>query len=470
MQRADIKQESRAFRLFKNSINSEKTLDRYCYSLDKFCEYASLSYDEIVKLDTEELQIKLEDWIMSMKQTGLRRSSIRTHLAGVEKFLDINRKLYYKKVLHSLITKDKDLGGGGKPFTNEDIQKMLSVTNKPRTKSLVLFLSSTGTRPQALVDPILRKKHLVDMQNGCYAVRVYDNSTEGYWAFLTPEARQALDAYFSSRKLNGERITDESPLFVNLAKHAKQTNLTVENMYQMLAKLYRQATIEREKIGNRYDKALTYGFRKRFNTILKINNEVNSNIAEKLMAHKRGLDGSYLTPTREECFKEFIKAIPELTVSDSERLQIQSKIKDEKITKLESEKDKKISTLEEITRQLSERLQKQESMTAEISKIHLKTKETMNRESDPSNPHYPDGGPFDTRLVNLEMKEINDKSMVIFDTEFEERIEVVLRKDKVYCTLDKSSTCKHVLFALGNSNFYQLLKKHDINISLSTVN
>lgn len=160
MQRIDQKQESRSFRLFKNSINSEKTLKRYCYSLGKFCEYICLSHDEIVKLDTEELQTKLEDWIMSMKQTGLRRSSIRTPLAGVEKFLDINRKLYYKKVIHSLITKDKDLGGGGKPFTSEDIQKMLSNTNKLRTKALVLFLSSTGTRPQALVDPILRQTPL----------------------------------------------------------------------------------------------------------------------------------------------------------------------------------------------------------------------------------------------------------------------------------------------------------------------
>lgn len=354
MQRIDQKEESRAFRLFKNSINSEKTLDRYCYSLDKFCEYTNLGYDEIVRLDTEELQTKLEDWIMSMKETGIRRSSIRTPLAGVEKFLDINRKLYYKKVIHALITKDKDLGGGGKPFTNEDVQKMLSATNKPRTKALVLFLSSTGTRPQALVDPILRKKHLVEMPNGCYAVRVYDNSTEGYWAFLTPEARKALDAYLSSRKLNGEKITDDSPLFVNFAKHAKQANLTVENMYEMLSKLYRQAAIEREKIGNRYDKALTYGFRKRFNTILKINNEVNSNIAEKLMAHKRGLDGTYLTPTREECFAEFVKAIPELTISDSERDKI-------KIMTLETQKSgfdvlKKIPQTEEERNQWAEKL------------------------------------------------------------------------------------------------------------------
>jgi len=370
MQRIDQKRESRAFRLFKNSINSEKTFERYCYALDKFCKYTDLSYDEIIQLDTEELQTKLEDWVMSMKETGLRHSSIRTPLAGVEKFLDINRKLYYKKVIHSLITKDKELGGGGKPFTNEDIQKMLSYTTKLRTRALVLFLSSTGTRPQALVDPILRKKHLVEMPNGCYAVRVYDNSKEGYWAFLTPESRKALDMYLSSRRLNGETITDESPLFLNLARHAKQDNLTVGNMYEMLAKLYKLATVERKKIGNRYDKALTYGFRKRFNTVLKINNEVNSNIAEKLMAHKRGLDGSYLTPTMEECFHEFEKAILDLTIDQSERLR-QEKIKEtSKLSKIVEEnqvQQREFEQLKITVAQLASLATRQERKLEEIS-------------------------------------------------------------------------------------------------------
>jgi len=39
------------------------------------------------------------------------------------------------------------------------------------------------------------------------------------------------------------------------------------------------------------------------------------------MAHKRGLDGTYLQPTKEECFVEFQKAIPQLTIDDSERKQ-----------------------------------------------------------------------------------------------------------------------------------------------------
>jgi len=103
------------------------------------------------------------------------------------------------------------------------------------------------------------------------------------------------------------------------------------------------AGIERKKTRNRYDKAIVYGFRKRFNGILKMNSEVNSNIAEKLMAHKRGLDGVYFKPSVEACFEEFRKAIPELTISDEARDKAE-------IAKLEMKR----SEIEEIKEELAE--------------------------------------------------------------------------------------------------------------------
>lgn len=335
MLRADQSQtESRAFKKFISSMNSDKTTQRYRYGLDKFCEYASLTYEEILGLDVEDLTTKMEDWVMSM--VGLRKSSIRTPLAGLEKFLDVNRKLYHKKSIHSLIKTDKNMGGGGEPFTTLDIQKMLQVTTSLRMKAVIHFMNSLGIRPAGLTVPVLKKKHLIEMPNNCYAIRIYDNTKEGYWGFLIPEARKALDHYLNSRKLNGERITDESPLFATTSKRAKTSHMKNDTLYELLGALYRKAGIERQKVGHRYDKSLTYGFRKRYNTILKINNSVNSNIAEKLMGHKKGLDGAYFTPTRDECFGEFVKAIPDLTIDDNERLSIENETKTKKIIEIEA--------------------------------------------------------------------------------------------------------------------------------------
>ena len=82
----------------------------------------------------------------------------------------------------------------------------------------------------------------------------------------------------------------------------------------MCSKSKTLSTIIRLKHGNRFNVQADHGFRKRFNTILKIDNSVNHNIAEKLMGHKNGLDWVYFTPSLEEPFTEFKKVINQLQV------------------------------------------------------------------------------------------------------------------------------------------------------------
>jgi len=101
-----------------------------------------------------------------------------------------------------------------------------------------------------------------------------------------------------------------------------------------MVRLLNATSINKTKRGRRYDIQLNHGFRKRFNTILKLNSDINSNIAEKIMAHKRGLDGTYLKPTMMECFNEFKKAILELTVDDTERLKIKNKEQAQEISEI----------------------------------------------------------------------------------------------------------------------------------------
>jgi len=83
--------------------------------------------------------------------------------------------------------------------------------------------------------------------------------------------------------------------------------LSTNGFEKIFQRVLKRTPITRTKKRNRFDIMIDHGFRKRFNTILKIDNEINSNIAEKLMQHKKGLDGSYLTPTRAECFAELSK-------------------------------------------------------------------------------------------------------------------------------------------------------------------
>jgi len=321
----------------------------YSTGLKKFMQFVGYDnrLDEFASLDFKIIDKYLEDYVMFNAKRNIKGVSIRGYLKPIYLFLDVNRIQYFPKAINRLIPKDKTKKGSSKPFTDSDIQNMLDYTNSSRNKALILFFSSVGSRPAVLVDPILCFKHFHTMPHGCKAVLMYAESDEEYWGFLTPEAATALEVYRDERIRKGEVITQDSPLFVigkkNRFKDAPYLSLPALN--SIFENLQRKSHVEKIKSGNRYDKALMYGFRKRFNTILKIDSTVNSNIAEKLLAHKNGLDGVYLKPTREECFTEFTKAILELTVSKAEKLSL-------KLEKSEADKDRKILKLESEMKQV----------------------------------------------------------------------------------------------------------------------
>lgn len=314
---------SRAFDLFDSAIKTPTSKQIYRYSLHEFMRFVKIKkYDDLAKLDSEQAQEHLENWLRYLADKDITSRTIYTKLVAVELFFDMNKISLYKKVLRKMLPSSDHIPGGNLPFTTEDIQKFLKFTTRLRTKALVLFLASTGVRPASITDPVLLLKHIEDMPNGCKSVRVYDGSKEGYWAFLTPEASNALKDYLNARKRKGEKLGPESPVFANFDKpnpQRKNDYMSIKSLRHIMQNLIKASGIERKKIGNRYDKAPVYGFRKRFNTTLKLDNDVNSNIAEKLMAHKNGLDGVYFTPTREECFNEFLKAVHKLTISDESR-------------------------------------------------------------------------------------------------------------------------------------------------------
>ena len=132
---------------------------------------------------------------------------------------------------------------------------------------------------------------------------------EEYWSFLTPQTVHAFKKYLEYRIARNENIDENSPLFVSNDLKKQMTWKSVRNI---TTRLVQSAKIERKFNGNRYDVQINHGFRKRFNTILKLNNSINYNIAEKLMGHKNGLDGIYFVPTLDELFNEFKKAIRKL--------------------------------------------------------------------------------------------------------------------------------------------------------------
>jgi len=249
---------------------------------------------------------------------------------------------------------------------------MINKTADTRNKAVIHFQASVGDRIGVHDHPLLMK-HLVMMEweeQGCYAVLLYADEDEtveekdlrdkqddvqggdSYWAFLTPEATDILDGYFGERKNDGESFTPDTPIFLKdeskqLLPSVQMTSTSVGSMiYKIVNK---DQELKRIKKGRRYDIQLNHGFRKRTNTILKLESEVNSNIAEKIMGHKNGLDGVYLAPTRQQCFHEFVKGILQLTINGTKRKEIEL----EKERQEKSELVKKLNEIDELKRRMT---------------------------------------------------------------------------------------------------------------------
>ena len=326
------------YEIFINAIQTDATKISYTQSLKKFKEFCKVkTYCKFSKMKTPILKAHLVSYITHLKSRDLRSTSISLYLSSIELFLEMNEINYPRKVIRKLLPKKDRKQGGDKPFTTKEISRMISTSSKLRTIAIILIFSSTGMRPNGLHDPIVKLGDLIRLPDGTAAILIYKDSDEEYWTFFTPEAVKAIDDYIRSRKLNGEHLDSDSPLIENKGKA-----IGFRAIRHILTRVMKNAGIKRIKTGNRYDKALTYGFRKRFNTILKISeNSVNPNIAEKLIAHKRGLDGTYLKPTMEECHKEFKKAIIEITIDPTERQKLELQRKEEEISELQQEKDAK---------------------------------------------------------------------------------------------------------------------------------
>ncbi len=349
---------------FYDAIQTEASIRSYTYGMRNFMVYlvaqkyitTNEDFSTVVGFGPEKSTDLLKLFIKYLKKRGLKPLSVNAYVAPLFLFFDMNRVALFKKEINKVRDKNDVEQSGHTPVTTVEIQDMLQVITHPRERALISFLSSTGMRPGGLNDPILRMKHLEYMADPnnpsntkyCYAVKVYDGSRQYYWGFLTPESTKALEKYFTWRKITrNEEFTEDTVVFTNIFNTSGTNDIVRSSLYRILTKIYTKSGLVRTKQGFRYDKAITYMYRIRFNTILKLTNNLNSNIAEKLMAHKKGLDGSYLQPTREECFTEFVKAIPLLTISDEERTKAKLVIANQKNIELEV-KNNEIDELKEM--------------------------------------------------------------------------------------------------------------------------
>jgi integrase len=333
--------------MFQSAIRSDKTQKLYMKTLEKFREHFIIKdYDSLVSIDSKKFQEMTEDYILYLRSRDLSYGSIHNAICSLKLFCSMNDIVCNWIKINKMKPEKKKLRGD-KPYTTEDLRIILKYVSKsPLWISLIHFISSSGVREGFSEE--IRVKDLGDMPNGCKSVKVYADSKDEYYTFITQEAVIALEEYFAYRRKKGEKITGDSWVFTTALNPQKPMNTNLISGW--LAKIVNKTSVNRgECINHRYDIPIVYGMRKRFDTILKSNSKINVNIAEKIMSHSVSipLDNHYFKPTIEVMFDEYQKAIPDLVIDQTMKLKLELEKKNKQLSSLDV-KDKRIEDLENV--------------------------------------------------------------------------------------------------------------------------
>ena len=170
-----------------------------------------------------------------------------------------------------------------------------------------------------------------DAQEGeeveCAALRVYRGSREEYATFVTPEAYEALMEYRLEWQQDvGRPPGPTDPIFKK--NGPAPDRLGAPSIDAQLSKLLHRAGLRQPAPGERrYNVPALHGFRRFWNKTMKDAISDDSPVSsltkkEYMMGHAgmTALDRNYYHAHTLELAKEYINAVPDLTIDDAERL------------------------------------------------------------------------------------------------------------------------------------------------------
>jgi integrase len=342
-----------AYRNFVLSLRSKDTRKSYSFYFLKFLKYnpkyASLTLDEILKIEPKELETDIIETIVKMKEEEyLSSSSTNLLMASLIRFFSINDVLLNRKKISMFIGEHQNKFEY-KSYTHEEISRLLSILDE-RSKTAVLLMASTGMRVGGLAEVQLKhiqRRYLDDLKvNYVYKIIVYGSSSKyKYTTFCSPEAAKAVDEYLNMRKRYGENLHQDpetgnwspgdTPVIIrqfNKTKLNHQVSFIQPDSIRLVISLkLSQLGIKNDIVmPNSDDPNRVPGLYKyelhpchslRIFAVTQMHRaRLDKTIREMLVGHSIGLDSSYCKLSDDEILEEYLKAVDNLTINNEQRL------------------------------------------------------------------------------------------------------------------------------------------------------
>lgn len=252
-------------------------------------------------------------------------------------------------------------------WTREDIAGMLAQARGPMDRAMILMLASSGVRSGALdplnwgdLEPVYRADDKLTLDPGeeggelaCAALKVYRGSAESYTAFVTPEAFAALQEYGRVWSgMTGRQAGPDDPVFIT--PKGIPHRLTNGAIQKRVIHAAAAAGMREDGGGRRYRVPLMNGFRRFYNKTCKEalsgDSTLGSLIKKEYMMGHRGLtklDENYFKTDVLDLAREYVMAVPDLTINNEDRLRLSNKRMSDNVRRLEGENRGELARMQE---------------------------------------------------------------------------------------------------------------------------
>jgi hypothetical protein len=325
---------SHPYSLFLYAMKSPYTRQQYTIRLRKF--FTQIPIDGPIELQCfkfMEASSSNKDFALGHIMRflyGIRRRidnkevthfTIHNYMKPIKLFCEMNDiPIKWEKLTRGLPTGRK--WADDRPPSIEEIRQIVGYPDR-RIKPIIYTMASSGIRVGAW--DFLKWGHITKV-DGAARMLIYAGEKEQYFTYMTPEAYTALEEWMEFRKKAGENVTKDSWLMRNLWDTRGLAAIPAKLEYGGLRALTHRAirTQLRTKLESgkrRYEIHENHGFRKFFRTRTE-QAGMNPNHIKRLMGHSMGLDDSYYKPTEQELLKDYLKAVPLLTINEPAQQQV----------------------------------------------------------------------------------------------------------------------------------------------------
>jgi len=334
--------ESEPMQIFLYAIKSPETKRHYVRRLNDFFHFVNLSgtLDERSKKFMAKIKRKGNSWALAsfMKYITYQKeraergeisdATVRSYYKPVKLFMEMNDiELQWKKISRGL-PKGRKFAADRAP-TLEELQKLMEYPDR-RIKAILYTMCSSGIRVGAWDYLRWRNVIPIKLKDKIIAAKlvVYEGDEEQYFSFISPEAYNELKKWMDFRKSNGEAVSGDSWLMRdiwNIQKFSKGLVTLPKKLQATGIKRLIERALKSQGIRNklplgkrRYEFQTDHGFRKFFKT--RAEQKMKPINVEVLMNHSTGISDSYYRPNENELLKDYLNAVPELTLSKENRV------------------------------------------------------------------------------------------------------------------------------------------------------